>query len=58
MTKVRLDELVTLADELDRLANASMEELYGADQLEAQRQLMAQFEKSQQPANPAPEEMK
>ena len=41
MTKARLDELVTLADELDRLANASMEELYGADQLEAQRQLMA-----------------
>lgn len=34
LTRTKLTELADLASQLDRLAHASMEELYGADELE------------------------
>jgi len=57
MTRTRLEELACLATDLDRLASASMEELYGAAELEEQRQMMLTFEKSQN-INSAIEESK
>ena len=61
LTKTKLSDLAYLAQDLDRLATATMEELYDADELEAQRKMMQQFEQSfKDKANvgSAPEEQK
>jgi len=46
LTRTKLTELASLANDLDRLASASLEELYGADQLEEQRRMMEEIEAS------------
>ena len=44
LTRSKLSELAFLANQMDRLATASMEELYGADELEEQRRLMEEIQ--------------
>jgi len=43
MTRTKLEELSFLANDLDRIANASIEDLYGEDQMEEQRRLMEEI---------------
>ena len=46
MTRNKLSDLASLAAELDHLASASVEEIYGQDQIEEQRKMMEEFERS------------
>ena len=44
MTRSRLSELAGLAEDLDKLASSNMEDIYGTDEIEAQRKMMEEFE--------------
>ena len=43
MTRSKLEELSYLANDLDRLATANIEDLYGEDEMEEQRRLMEEI---------------